>query len=66
MAKRQYSKEDLINLRSRAARFKEDVGLFAVELQDNKEGLDAAMHFIAALQDVINWANMKLGEQVAG
>jgi len=64
MAKRVYTKEQLINLRTRTARFKQDVGLYSVELQENKEAMQAAMQFVAALQDVINWCNMKLGEKV--
>ena len=64
MAKRTFSKDELINLRTRTERFKSDVGLYSVDLQENKEALNAAMMFVAALQDVINWCNMKLGEQV--
>lgn len=64
MAKQQLSKDELLEKRMRAARFRDDVALFSTDLQDNKEALNAAAQFIAALQDLINWYNQKLGEQV--
>lgn len=64
MAKQQLTRDELINKRMRAARFQDDIRLYSVDLQENKEALDAAMGFIAALQDLINWCNMKIGEQI--
>ena len=64
MAKQKLSKDELIAKRMRAERFKTDVALFGADLQENKVALDAAMQFIAALQEIVDWCNMKLGEQI--
>lgn len=64
MAKQSYSKDELIEKRMRARRFQDDVRLYSADLQDNKQALEAAMGFVAALQSLIDWCNQKLGEQV--
>lgn len=64
MAKQSYTKDQLLEKRMRARRFQDDVRLYSADLSEDKQALEAAMQFVAALQALIDWCNMKLGELV--